>query len=73
MDDMPDLSHLTPHERMQIETVLMRQKQEEEAHNEIMRNFVLFTDQNATMKKGRVRRKQKQEKVDEAKQVRQIK
>lgn len=37
MDDMPDLSHLTPHERMQIETVLMRQKQEEEAHNEIMR------------------------------------
>ncbi|XP_050316651.1 uncharacterized protein LOC126750905 isoform X7 [Bactrocera neohumeralis] len=37
MDDMPDLSHLTPHERMQIENVLMRQKQEEEAHNEIMR------------------------------------
>ncbi|XP_067615778.1 uncharacterized protein Rim isoform X12 [Eurosta solidaginis] len=37
MDDMPDLSHLTPHERMQIEHVLMRQKQEEEAHNEIMR------------------------------------
>ncbi|XP_036335934.1 regulating synaptic membrane exocytosis protein 1 isoform X1 [Rhagoletis pomonella] len=37
MDDMPDLSHLTPHERLQIENVLMRQKQEEEAHNEIMR------------------------------------
>ncbi|XP_034130321.1 rab-3-interacting molecule unc-10 isoform X32 [Drosophila guanche] len=37
MDDMPDLSHLTPHERMQIENVLMRQKQEEEAQNEIMR------------------------------------
>ncbi|XP_046869599.1 regulating synaptic membrane exocytosis protein 2 isoform X16 [Drosophila willistoni] len=37
MDEMPDLSHLTPHERMQIENVLMRQKQEEEQQNEIMR------------------------------------
>ncbi|KRG00631.1 uncharacterized protein Dmoj_GI23883, isoform AB [Drosophila mojavensis] len=37
MDEMPDLSHLTPHERMQIENVLMRQKQEEEKQNEIMR------------------------------------
>ncbi|XP_073830260.1 rab3 interacting molecule isoform X2 [Musca autumnalis] len=37
MDDMPDLSHLTPHERMQIENVLRRQKQEEEQQNEIMR------------------------------------
>ncbi|XP_055847780.1 uncharacterized protein LOC129913228 isoform X11 [Episyrphus balteatus] len=37
MEDMPDLSHLTPNERMQIENVLMRQKQEEEQQNEIMR------------------------------------
>ncbi|XP_034485588.1 regulating synaptic membrane exocytosis protein 2 isoform X7 [Drosophila innubila] len=37
MDEMPDLSHLTPHERMQIENVLMRQKQEEDKQNEIMR------------------------------------
>ncbi|XP_046804140.1 regulating synaptic membrane exocytosis protein 2 isoform X2 [Lucilia cuprina] len=37
MDELPDLSHLTPHERMQIENVLRRQKQEEEQQNEIMR------------------------------------
>ncbi|KAL9896993.1 rab3 interacting molecule isoform 2-T2 [Glossina fuscipes fuscipes] len=37
MDELPDLSYLTPHERMQIENVLMRQKQEEEKQNEIMR------------------------------------
>lgn len=37
MDDMPDLSHLTPEERAIIENVMMRQKQEEERENEIMR------------------------------------
>lgn len=34
---MPDLSHLTPEERAIIESVMMRQKQEEERENEIMR------------------------------------
>ncbi|XP_011501692.1 PREDICTED: regulating synaptic membrane exocytosis protein 1 [Ceratosolen solmsi marchali] len=37
MEDMPDLSHLTPEERRHIESVMMRQKQEEEHQNEIMR------------------------------------
>ncbi|XP_041766445.1 regulating synaptic membrane exocytosis protein 2 isoform X5 [Anopheles merus] len=37
MDDMPDLSHLTQEERAIIEGVMMRQKQEEERENEIMR------------------------------------
>lgn len=37
MADMPDLSHLTAEERAIIEGVLMRQKQEEEQENEIMR------------------------------------
>lgn len=35
--DMPDLSHLTPEEREIIKSVMMRQKQEEERENEIMR------------------------------------
>lgn len=35
--DMPDLSHLTPEEREIIQSVMMRQKQEEERENEIMR------------------------------------
>lgn len=34
---MPDLSHLTAEERAIIESVMMRQKQEEERENEIMR------------------------------------
>nr|CAD7439308.1 unnamed protein product [Timema bartmani]CAD7457631.1 unnamed protein product [Timema tahoe] len=38
MADLPDLSHLTPEERRIIESVMMRQKQEEERENEIMRN-----------------------------------
>jgi hypothetical protein len=37
MADMPDLSHLTAEERRIIESVMMRQKQEEERENEIMR------------------------------------
>uniref|UniRef100_A0A1B0DN84 Uncharacterized protein n=1 Tax=Phlebotomus papatasi TaxID=29031 RepID=A0A1B0DN84_PHLPP len=37
MADMPDLSHLTAEERAIIESVMMRQKQEEERENEIMR------------------------------------
>ncbi|CAH2099994.1 unnamed protein product [Euphydryas editha] len=42
MDDMPDLSHLTPEERAIIEDVIMRQRQEEQREHEIMRcAFVL--------------------------------
>ncbi|XP_059618356.1 regulating synaptic membrane exocytosis protein 2 isoform X5 [Phlebotomus argentipes] len=37
MADMPDLSHLTAEERAIIESVMMRQKQEEERENEIMK------------------------------------
>lgn len=37
MADIPDLSHLTPEERAIIEGVMLRQKQEEERENEIMR------------------------------------
>ncbi|XP_012284528.2 regulating synaptic membrane exocytosis protein 2 [Orussus abietinus] len=37
MADLPDMSHLTPEERRIIEGVMMRQKQEEERENEIMR------------------------------------
>ncbi|XP_063980189.1 regulating synaptic membrane exocytosis protein 2 isoform X2 [Diachasmimorpha longicaudata] len=37
MADLPDMSHLTPEERRIIEGVMMRQKQEEEHENEIMR------------------------------------
>ncbi|XP_046485898.1 regulating synaptic membrane exocytosis protein 2 isoform X14 [Neodiprion pinetum] len=37
MADLPDMSHLTPEERRIIESVMMRQKQEEERENEIMR------------------------------------
>lgn len=37
MDDIPDLSHLTPEERAIIEDVMNRQRQEEEKENEIMR------------------------------------
>lgn len=35
--DLPDLSHLTPEERQIIQSVMMRQKQEEERELEIMR------------------------------------
>ncbi|XP_051156405.1 regulating synaptic membrane exocytosis protein 2 [Leptopilina boulardi] len=37
MADLPDLSYLNPEERRIIEDVIMRQKQEEEHQNEIMR------------------------------------
>ncbi|KAL7299759.1 hypothetical protein TKK_0007508 [Trichogramma kaykai] len=38
MDEiMPDLSHLTPEERRHIESVMMRQRQEEENQSEILR------------------------------------
>ncbi|XP_057333108.1 regulating synaptic membrane exocytosis protein 2 isoform X4 [Microplitis mediator] len=37
MADLPDMSHLTPEERRIIEEVMMRQKQEEDRENEIMR------------------------------------
>ncbi|CAH0600575.1 unnamed protein product [Chrysodeixis includens] len=37
MDDMPDLSHLTPEERAIIEGVMLRQRQEEQREHEIMR------------------------------------
>lgn len=43
MADMPDLSHLTAEERSIIEGVLMRQKQEEERENEIMRFVFLLS------------------------------
>lgn len=42
MADMPDLSHLTEEERKIIENVMMRQKQEEERENEIMRYVYLY-------------------------------
>ena len=37
MADMPDLSHLTAEERAIIESVMLRQKQEEEREHEVMR------------------------------------
>jgi hypothetical protein len=37
MADLPDISHLTAEERRIIESVMMRQKQEEEREHEIMR------------------------------------
>lgn len=37
MEEGPDLSHLTPEERAIIESVMVRQKQEEEREQEIMR------------------------------------
>lgn len=37
MEAGPDLSHLTPEERAIIESVMVRQKQEEEREQEIMR------------------------------------
>ncbi|XP_071053229.1 regulating synaptic membrane exocytosis protein 2 isoform X1 [Onthophagus taurus] len=37
MEEGPDLSHLTPEERAIIESVMMRQRQEEEREQEIMR------------------------------------
>ncbi|KAJ8683503.1 hypothetical protein QAD02_019295 [Eretmocerus hayati] len=37
MDELPDLSHLTPEERRHIESVMMRQRQEDDRQNEIMR------------------------------------
>jgi len=37
MDEMPDLSHLTEEERRIIESVMMRQKEEEQMESEIMR------------------------------------
>lgn len=37
MAAVPDMSHLTPEERSTIEEVIIRQKQEEEKENEIMR------------------------------------
>lgn len=37
MEDLPDISHLTPEERRIIEEVVIRQKREEEKENEIMR------------------------------------
>lgn len=39
MEEGPDLSHLTPEERAIIESVMVRQKQEEEREQEIMRYF----------------------------------
>lgn len=41
MEEGPDLSHLTPEERAIIESVMVRQKQEEEREQEIMR-YVWF-------------------------------
>lgn len=46
---MPDLSHLTAEERAIIEGVMMRQKQEEERENEIMR-YVVFLDKKKNKK-----------------------
>lgn len=37
MADMPDLSHLTPEERAIIENVMLRQKQEEDSEQELMK------------------------------------
>ena len=36
-EESPDLSHLTPEERLIIEQVMMRHKQEEQREHEIMR------------------------------------
>ncbi|CAG9823479.1 unnamed protein product [Phaedon cochleariae] len=45
MEDVgPDLSHLTPEERAIIESVMMRQKQEEEREQEILR-YLLECDE----------------------------
>lgn len=41
MEEGPDLSHLTPEERAIIESVMLRQKQEEEREQEIMRYVFL--------------------------------
>lgn len=40
MEEGPDLSHLTPEERAIIESVMVRQKQEEEREQEIMRYYL---------------------------------
>lgn len=37
MEEGPDLSHLTPEERAIIESVMMRQRAEEEREQEILR------------------------------------
>lgn len=42
MEEGPDLSHLTPEERAIIESVMVRQKQEEEREQEIMRCVFFF-------------------------------
>lgn len=46
MADLPDMSHLTPEERRIIEGVMMRQKQEEERENEIMRYDIFLFYEN---------------------------
>jgi len=40
--EMPDLSHLTPEEREIIESVVHRQKQEEQKEQEIMRSVYTY-------------------------------
>jgi len=40
--EMPDLSHLTPEEREIIESVVHRQKQEEQKEQEIMRSVYII-------------------------------
>lgn len=47
-DEGPDLSHLTPEERAIIESVMIRQKQEEEREQEIMRYLLSLSLLNAT-------------------------
>ena len=42
MADLPDISYLTPEERRIIEDVILRQKEEEERQNEIMRSVVFY-------------------------------
>lgn len=60
MDEGPDLSHLTAEERAIIEGVMMRQKQEEEREQEIMRsatNKILPTPHNQPKQKQKNKKK----------------
>lgn len=59
MDEGPDLSHLTAEERAIIEGVMMRQKQEEEREQEIMRsatNKILPTPHNQPKQKQKTKK-----------------
>lgn len=42
MDNIPDLSHLTPEERKIIEDVMNRQKQEEAKDSQLVRYVIIY-------------------------------